>query len=87
MIDAIKQEQAVALVMAQQKVSWLAAVRIYKHLSRTDAAKMLNITPESLARIEKKEQISTAVRSCMAEIYGCPEALLVCPSWMQGRTA
>ncbi|QLO38809.1 hypothetical protein HV213_24760 [Klebsiella sp. RHBSTW-00484] len=54
MIDAIKQEQAVALVMAQQKVSWLAAVRIYKHLSRTDAAKMLNITPESLARIEKK---------------------------------
>jgi DNA-binding XRE family transcriptional regulator len=87
MFDVIKQEQAIALTMAQQKVSWLAAVRICKHLSRTDAAKMLNITPESLARIEKKEQISTLMRSRMAEIYGCSEALLVWPTWMQVRTA
>ncbi|EBS7633610.1 helix-turn-helix transcriptional regulator [Salmonella enterica] len=87
MSDVVKQEQAIALTMVQQSVSWLAAVRIYKHLSRADAAKMLNITPELLARMEKKGQISTPLRSRMAEVYGCPASLLVCPSWMQGRTA
>lgn len=54
MSDLVKQEQAIAMV--QQRVSWLAAVRIYKHLSRADAAKMLNITPELLARMEKKNK-------------------------------
>ncbi|ESE88084.1 hypothetical protein SEI61121_00745 [Salmonella enterica subsp. indica serovar 6,14,25:z10:1,(2),7 str. 1121] len=56
MSDLVKQEQAIALTMVQQRVSWLAAVRIYKHLSRADAAKMLNITPELLARMEKKNK-------------------------------
>ncbi|EBU9875438.1 helix-turn-helix transcriptional regulator, partial [Salmonella enterica subsp. enterica serovar Livingstone] len=83
MIDPLKQEQAIALIMVRQNVSWLAAVRIHKNMSRTDAAKMLNVTPNALTRIEKK-QISAHMKSRMAEIYGCPEALLVCPSWMNG---
>ncbi len=85
MIGLLKQEQAIALTMVSQKVSWLAAVRLYKNVSRTDAAKMLNITPDALKRIEK-EQISAHMKSRMAEIYECPDALLVCPSWMHGRT-
>lgn len=86
MINPLKQEQAIALIMIRQNVSWLAAIRIYKNMSRTDAAKMLNITPDALKRIEKKEQISAHIKSRMAKIYGCQEALLVCPSWMHART-
>ncbi|EHU0914769.1 XRE family transcriptional regulator, partial [Escherichia coli] len=42
----------------------------------------LGISINSLKQIEKTERLSSNIKSKMAEIYGCPPELLICPSWM-----
>ena len=69
MIDLENQEREIINIMLSQRISWLAAVRIRHKLSLAEVSKML-------------ERISSNIKSKMAEIYGCPPELLICPSWM-----
>ena len=73
MIDLENQEREIINIMLSQRISWLAAVRIRHKLSLAEVSKMLGISINSL---------SSNIKSKMAEIYGCPPELLICPSWM-----
>lgn len=79
MIDLENQEREIINLMLSQRISWLAAVRIRHKLSLAEVSKMLGISINSL---EKTERFSSNIKSKMAEIYGCPPELLICPSWM-----
>lgn len=82
MIDLENQEREIINLMLIQRISWLAAVRIRHKLSLAEVSKMLGISINSLKQIEKTERLSSNIKSKMAEIYGCPPELLICPSWM-----
>ncbi|HFK4702682.1 TPA: helix-turn-helix domain-containing protein [Escherichia coli] len=82
MIDLENQEREIINLMFSQGISWLAAVRIRHKLSLAEVSKMLGISINSLKQIEKTERLSSNIKSKMAEIYGCPSKLLICPSWM-----
>ncbi len=80
MVDLENQERRLSNV--QPAYFWLAAVRIRHKLSLAEVSKMLGISINSLKQIEKTERLSSNIKSKMAEIYGCPPELLICPSWM-----
>ena len=83
MIDLENQEREIINLMLSQGISWLAAVRIRHKLSLAEVSKMLGISINSLKQIEKTERLSSNInKSKIAEIYGCPPELLICPSWM-----
>ncbi|EES4407163.1 helix-turn-helix transcriptional regulator [Escherichia coli] len=84
MIVLENQEREIINLMFSQHISWLAAVRIRHKLSLAEVSKMLgiSISINSLKQIEKTERLSSNIKSKMAEIYGCPPELLICPSWM-----
>ncbi|EOT5620807.1 helix-turn-helix transcriptional regulator [Escherichia coli] len=82
MIDLENQEREIINLMFSQRISWLAAVRIRHKLSLAEVSKMLGISINSLKQIEKTERLSSNIKSKMAETYGCPPELLICPSWM-----
>ncbi|EHK8238589.1 helix-turn-helix transcriptional regulator [Shigella flexneri] len=82
MIDLENQEREIINLMFSQRISWPAAVRIRHKLSLAEVSKMLGISINSLKQIEKTERLSSNIKSKMAEIYGCPPELLICPSWM-----
>ncbi|EHE9875035.1 helix-turn-helix transcriptional regulator [Escherichia coli] len=85
MIDLENQEREIINLMFSQRISWLAAVRIRYKLSLSEASEMLDISLNSLKRIEKTERLSSNIISKMAGIYGCPPELLICPYWMKSE--
>ncbi len=42
----------------------------------------LRVPDSKLSLLAKRERFSSNIKSKMAEIYGCPPELLICPSWM-----
>lgn len=82
MIDLENREREIINLMFSRGISRLAAVRIRHKLSLAEVSKMLGISINSLKQIEKTERLSSNIKSKMAEIYGCPSELLICPSRM-----